>query len=291
MELFLQQTFNGLVIGSVYILAALGLTLIYGILVQINFAQGEILMISAFLGYFAASIWKLDYFLCVVLSTLAGGVMGVVLERAAFRPLRHASALAPLVATIGISIALQNLARAWWTADPRQFDTAYLGQIIRIGGLSFSVQRLIVLVLSGLTIAGLYYMIQRTYVGKALRATSQDAEVAGLMGIDVGQVILITFAIGGALAGTAGALLGPLLVVQPFMGGAIMLKAFAIVILGGFGNVQGTILAGFILGLIESYITGYLVGSWVDIVVFALLVLMLAIKPTGLIAERVEENV
>jgi branched-chain amino acid transport system permease protein len=291
MDVFLQQTFNGLVIGSVYILAALGLTLIYGILVQINFAQGEILMISAFAGYFAATLWKLDYLLTIVLATLLGAALGVLLERVAFRPLRHASALAPLVATIGISLALQNLARVWWTADPRQFSTVYLDQIIRIGALSFSAQRLIVLVLSGLTIAGLYYMIQRTYVGKALRATSQDSEVAGLMGIDVNQVILITFAIGGALAGTAGALLGPLLVVQPFMGGAIMLKAFAIVILGGFGNVQGTILAGFILGLIESYITGYLIGSWVDIAVFALLVAMLAIRPTGLIAERVEENV
>jgi branched-chain amino acid transport system permease protein len=291
LELFLQQTFNGLVIGSVYILAALGLTLIYGILVQINFAQGEILMISAFAGYFAATLLKLDYFLCIILAALLGALLGVVLERVAFRPLRHASALAPLVATIGISLAIQNLARAWWTADPRQFATIYLDQIIRLGGISFSVQRLIVLVLSGLTIAALYYGIQRTYVGKALRATSQDAEVAGLMGIDINQVVLITFAIGGGLAGAAGALLGPLLVVQPFMGGAIMLKAFAIVILGGFGNVQGTILAGFILGLIESYITGYLIGSWVDIAVFAILILMLAIKPTGLIAERVEENV
>ena len=291
MELFLQQTFNGLVIGSVYILAALGLTLIYGILVQINFAQGEILMISAFAGYFAATLLKLDYFLCILLAALLGALLGIVLERVAFRPLRHTSALAPLVATIGISLALQNLARAWWTADPRQFTTVYLDQIIRLGGISFSVQRLIVLVLSGLTIAALYYGIQRTYVGKALRATSQDAEVAGLMGIDINQVVMITFAVGGALAGAAGALLGPLLVVQPFMGGAIMLKAFAIVILGGFGNVQGTILAGFILGLIESYITGYLIGSWVDIAVFAILILMLAIKPTGLVAERVEENV
>jgi branched-chain amino acid transport system permease protein len=290
-ELFLQQTFNGLVIGSVYILAALGLTLIYGILVQINFAQGEILMISAFLGYFAADIFRLDYFLSIVLATVGGAVLGVALERVAFRPLRQASALAPLVATIGISVALQNLAKAWWTADPRQFTTPYLDQIVRVGGVSFSVQRLIVLTVSALTIAGLYYMIQRTYMGKALRATSQDAEVAGLMGIDVNQVILFTFAVGGALAGTAGALLGPLLVVQPFMGGPIMLKAFAIVILGGFGNVQGTILAGFILGLIESYISGYFIGSWVDIVAFALLVLMLAIRPTGLIAERVEENV
>ena len=291
MELFLQQTFNGLVIGSVYILAALGLTLIYGILVQINFAQGEILMISAFAGYFAATLLKLDYFLCILLASLLGALLGIVLERVAFRPLRHTSALAPLVATIGISLAFQNLARAWWTADPRQFTTVYLDQIIRLGGISFSVQRLIVLVLSGLTIAALYYGIQRTYVGKALRATSQDAEVAGLMGIDINQVVMITFAVGGALAGAAGALLGPLLVVQPFMGGAIMLKAFAIVILGGFGNVQGTILAGFILGLIESYITGYLIGSWVDIAVFAILILMLAIKPTGLVAERLEENV
>ena len=291
MELFLQQTFNGLVIGSVYILAALGLTLIYGILVQINFAQGEILMISAFLGYFAASVWKLDYLLCIVLATLAGAVLGMALERVAFRPLRHASALAPLVATIGISVALQNLAKAWWSADPREFHTVYLDQVIRIGGISFSAQRLLVLVLSGLAIAGLFYAIQHTYVGKALRATAQDAEVAGLMGVDVSQVVLITFAIGGALAGAAGALLGPLLVVQPYMGGATMLKAFAIVILGGFGNVQGTILAGFLIGLTESYIAGYALQSWVDIVVFAILVLMLAVRPTGLIAERVEENV
>src|SRR5438067_9779112 len=233
-------------------------------------------MISAFLGYFAADIFRLDYFLSIVLATAAGAALGVALERVAFRPLRHASALAPLVATIGISVALQNLAKAWWTADPRQFSTPYLDQIIRLGGISFSVQRLIVLAVSGLTIGGLYYMIQRTYMGKALRATSQDAEVAGLMGIDVNQVILFTFAVGGALAGTAGALLGPLLVVQPFMGGPIMLKAFAIVILGGFGNVQGTILSGFILGLIESYISGYFIGSWVDIVAFALRVLMLA---------------
>ncbi len=163
--------------------------------------------------------------------------------------------------------------------------------VIRLGGTFITVQNMLIIAVSALTIALLYAFMKFTFLGKALRAVSQDRETAGLMGINPNQLVMLTFVIASALAGMAGAMLGPVLVLTPFAGTSVIVKAFAIVIIGGFGNVEGTILAGLLVGLIESYTTQYLGPGMIDIVVFALLLLMLAVRPTGLIAEKREENV
>ena len=186
---------------------------------------------------------------------------------------------------------LQNGMLALLGPIPYAFDTPYSNQVIRFGTLFLTVQNVLIILVSGVSIALLYVFMKFTFLGKALRAVSQDRETAGLMGINPNYLIMLTFVIASALAGLSGAMLGPVLVLTPFAGTSVIVKAFAIVIIGGFGNVEGTILAGLLVGLIESYTTQFLDPGLIDIVVFALLLLTLAIRPTGLIAERREENV
>jgi len=174
---------------------------------------------------------------------------------------------------------------------PYAFETPFSQQVFRVGGMFFTMQSLIIIVVSTATIALLYAFMKFTFLGKALRAVAQDRETAGLMGINQGHLIMLTFVLASALAGMGGAMLGPVLVLTPFAGASVIVKSFAIVIIGGFGNVEGTILAGLLVGLIESYTTQFLDPGMIDIVVFGLLLLMLALRPTGLISERREENV
>jgi branched-chain amino acid transport system permease protein len=180
---------------------------------------------------------------------------------------------------------------AWFGPIPYAFNTPYSDDVIRFGGTFITLQSALIIVVSTVTIGLLYAFMKFTFLGKALRAVSQDRETAGLMGINPRQLIMLTFVIASALAGMGGALLGPVLVLTPFAGTSVIVKAFAIVIIGGFGNVEGTILAGLLVGLIESYTTQYLGPGLIDIVVFALLLFTLAVRPTGLIAEKREENV
>lgn len=291
MEGILQQTVNGLALGSLYVLIALGLTLIYGVLVQINFAHAEFMTLGAFSGFFAANTLGAPYLVSVVVALVVGGVLGVAAEYGVFRPLRKRNdVLLPLIATIGVAIMIQNIVLAVFGPIPLDYRSPFDG-VLHLGPIFITTHRLLVFVLAGLSIAGLFFFIRRTYLGKALQAVSQDRETAELMGINAGTVILLVFIIGSALAGMGGALLGPLLVLTPYMGAAVILKAFAIVIFGGFGNVEGTIIAGLIVGVVEAFVTQYLNPGFIDIVVFGLLILTLAVRPTGLIAERVEENV
>ena len=207
-------------------------------------------------------------------------------------PARNAAAqLLPLIATIGVSITLQNAMLVLLGPIPYAFDTPYSNNVIRFGGLFLTVQSVLIIVMSTIAIGLLYAFMKFTFLGKALRAVSQDRETAALMGINPNQLIMLTFVIASALAGMSGAMLGPVLVLTPFAGTTVIVKAFAIVIIGGFGNVEGTIIAGLIVGLIESYTTQFLDPGLIDIVVFALLLLTLAVRPTGLIAEKREENV
>ena len=219
-------------------------------------------------------------------------MLGWLLNATIFAPLRErGSELLPLIATIGVSIMLQNAMLVLLGPIPYAFDTPYSNHVIRFAGLFFTVQSVLIIVMSTITIGILYAFMKFTFLGKALRAVSQDRETAGLMGINPNYVIMLTFVIASALAGMSGAMLGPVLVLTPFAGTSVIVKAFAIVIIGGFGNVEGTIIAGLIVGLIESYTTQFLDPGLIDIVVFALLLLTLAVRPTGLIAERREENV
>jgi branched-chain amino acid transport system permease protein len=289
----LQQTINGVVLGSLYVLVALGLTLIYGVLVQINFAHADVVTIGAFAAYFFTFAFGGNYLISIGVALMVGAALGWVVNAAIFAPLRErANELLPLIATIGVSVLLQNAMLLWFGPIPYAFDSPYSNEVIRFwGGTFITWQNVIIIVVSTLTIALLYAFMRFTITGKALRAVAQDRETAGLMGINPDRLIMLTFVIASALAGMSGAMLGPILVLTPFAGTTVIVKAFAIVIIGGFGNVEGTIIAGLLVGLIESYTTQLINPGLTDIVVFTLLLLMLALRPTGLIAEKREENV
>jgi branched-chain amino acid transport system permease protein len=288
----LQQGINGLVLGSLYVLVALGLTLIYGVLVQINFAHADFVTLGAFSAYFFTHALGGGYLPSIAVALLVGAGLGFLINAAVFAPLRErGNELLPLIATIGVSVMLENAMLAWFGPIPYAFDSPYSDQVIRFGGMFFTAQSVLIIGVSTAAIALLYAFMKFTFLGKALRAVAQDRETAGLMGINPNRLIMLTFVIASALAGMGGAMLGPVLVLTPFAGASVIVKAFAIVIIGGFGNVEGTIIAGLIVGLIESYTTQMLGPGLIDIVVFALLLLMLAVRPTGLIAERREENV
>jgi branched-chain amino acid transport system permease protein len=288
----LQQGINGIVVGSLYVLVALGLTLIYGVLVQINFAHADIVTLGAFAAYFFMHLLGGSYLASIAVALVVGGALGWLMNAGIFAPLRErGSELLPLIATIGASIMLENAMLAWFGPIPYAFETPYSNQVIRVAGMFFTMQSVLIIVVSTVTIGLLYAFMKFTFLGKALRAVSQDRETAGLMGINPSKLIMLTFVIASALAGMAGAMLGPVLVLTPFAGTSVIVKAFAIVIIGGFGNVEGTIIAGLLVGLIESYTTQFLEPGLIDIVVFALLLLTLAVRPTGLVAEKREENV
>ena len=292
MTVILQQGINGVVLGSLYVLVALGLTLVYGVLVQINFAHADVVTLGAFSAYFFMHGLGGDYIASIVVALVVGGALGWLMNAAIFAPLRHrGNELLPLIATIGVSVMLENAMLAWFGPIPYAFDSPLSNDVIRFGGIFITLQNVLIIATSIATIALLYAFMKFTFLGKALRAVSQDRETAGLMVINPDRIVMLTFVIASALAGMAGALLGPVLVLTPFAGTSVIVKAFAIVIIGGFGNVEGTILAGLLVGLIESFTTQYLEPGMIDIVVFALLLVTLALRPTGLIAERREENV
>jgi len=292
MTVVLQQVINGAVLGSLYVLVALGLTLVYGVLVQINFAHADVVTLGAFAAYFFVNGLGGNYLASVVVALAVGAALGWLMNAAIFAPLRErGNELLPLIATIGVSVMLENAMLALFGPIPYAFESPYSNNVIRFAGTFITLQNVLIIAVSIATIALLYAFMKFTYMGKALRAVSQDRETAGLMGINPNQVVMLTFVIASALAGMAGAMLGPVLVLTPFAGTSVIVKAFAIVIIGGFGNVEGTILAGLLVGLIESFTTQYLDTGMIDIVVFGLLLLMLTVRPTGLIAERREENV
>jgi branched-chain amino acid transport system permease protein len=292
MTVVLQQGINGVVLGSLYVLVALGLTLIYGVLVQINFAHADVVTLGAFSAYFFTHGVGGGYIPSIAVALLVGAALGWLLNATIFAPLRHrGNELLPLIATIGVSVMLENAMLAWFGPIPYAFESPLSNEVIRFAGVFITLQNVLIIATSIATIALLYAFMKFTFLGKALRAVSQDRETAGLMGINPDRIVMLTFVIASALAGMAGALLGPVLVLTPFAGTSVIVKAFAIVIIGGFGNVEGTILAGLLVGLIESFTTQYLEPGMIDIVVFALLLVTLAIRPTGLIAERREENV
>ena len=292
MTIVFQQVINGVVLGSLYVLVALGLTLVYGVLVQINFAHADVVTLGAFSAYFFMHGLDGGYLPSIAVALAVGAALGWLMNAAIFAPLqKRGNELLPLIATIGVSVMLENAMLAVFGPIPYAFDSPLSNDVIRFGRTFITLQNVLIIAVSVATIALLYAFMKFTFLGKALRAVSQDRETAGLMGINPDRIVMLTFVIASALAGMAGAMLGPVLVLTPFAGTSVIVKAFAIVIIGGFGNVEGTILAGLLVGLIESFTTQYLEPGMIDIVVFALLLLTLAVRPTGLIAERREENV
>ena len=300
LALVVQQSVNGVYLGCLYVMVALGLTLIYGVLNQINFAHADFVTVGAFAAFFTATRFATKvlglpdtgaYLLSMVAALGAGALLGLAVNAAVFAPLRRGDELRPLIATIGVSVLIENGQLALFGPIPYQFDSPFSRETIRIGRIFFSAQSVLVVAVSAAAIAALYAFMRFTFLGKALRAVAQDRETAGLMGINPNLVIALTIIIASALAGMAGALLGPVVVLTPFTGASLIVKAFAIVIIGGFGNVQGTIIAGILVGIIEAFTVQYLGSGLIDLVVFVLLLVMLVLRPTGLIAERKEENV
>jgi branched-chain amino acid transport system permease protein len=272
------------------------------VLNQINFAHADFVTVGAFTAFFTATRFATKvlglpdtggYLLSLVAALGAGALLGLAVNAAVFAPLRRRGTdeLRPLIATIGVSVLIENGQLALFGPIPYQFDSPLARETLRVGRIFVSAQSLLVMAVSVAAIAALYAFMRFTFIGKALRAVAQDRETAGLMGINPNLVIALTIVIASALAGMAGALLGPVVVLTPFTGATLIVKAFAIVIIGGFGNMEGTIMAGLLVGVIEAFTVQYLGSGLIDLVVFAMLLTMLVVRPTGLIAERKEENV
>lgn len=287
--MFLNTIVNGLIMGSSYAILAIGLTLIYGVLKLINFAHGDVYTIGAFVGYTLARVNGANYWVAVLIGVVFCGVIGLVVERIAYRPLRNYPT-GGLITSIGVSVFLSNLASIIWKTEPHFFKTPYTEKLVRIGSFSLNQQRIIVIVGSILLILFIYLFLYRSYFGRVIRAISQDPEASSLMGIYSNSIIAFVFALGSGLAGLSGVLVTPLDVVSPFIGLNATLKAFIVVVVGGFGNVEGTIIAGFLVGIIQSLASVYISAAYSDSIMYVFLILVLLIKPTGLFG-RASENV
>lgn len=288
----MQQIVNGIALGSIYALIALGYTMVYGIIRLINFAHGEIYMIGAFVGYFALTTFGLPFWVSLLLAMIIPALLGVIIERVAYRPLRNSPSITVLITAIGVSLLLQNLAMLWFSPDPRPFPQVFSNVPFDVAGIRITFPQVIVLITSVVLMIGLNFMVQKTKVGKAMRAVSQDMEAAKLMGIDTNKIISATFAIGSALAGAAGVMVGVIYPrIQPLMGTMPGLKAFVAAVFGGIGSIPGAMLGGIIMGLTESLVTAYLSSTWRDAIAFSLLIIILLVKPSGIFGKSTREKV
>jgi branched-chain amino acid transport system permease protein len=306
-DILLQQILNGLVLGSVYALIALGYTMVYGILQLINFAHGEVLMVGAMVGMtmvtqvLADTGWpgwvKLVVALAVAIPVCAA--LSMLIERLAYRPLRNAPRLSPLITAIGVSIVLQTLGMIIWSPNPQVFPDLLPTEPIHIGGAILAPKQLLILGVSATMMAGLMLLVNRTRLGRAMRATAENPRIAGLMGVNANFVIAATFAIGAALAAVAGILVAMNYNIVHFsMGFVPGLKAFTAAVLGGIGNIAGAMVGGILLGVIESLGAGYIgqltggfFGShYQDIFAFAVLIIVLLFRPSGIMGERIADR-
>lgn len=291
--MFLQQLINGVALGSVYALIALGYTMVYGIITLINFAHGEIFMVGAFIGLLLVSVFKVNIFVAIVGAMLFCMLMGVIIELVAYRALRKSSRLSALISAIGVSIFLSSLALMVFGADAKGFpDTAFPVQQISLGGADISTLQLLIIGVSAVLMLALEFIVQKTKIGKAMRATSEDYNTAALMGINVNRVISFTFALGSALAAAGGVLVGVLFNAVSFnMGLMAGLKAFAAAVLGGIGSIPGAMLGGLLLGVSEVFGVAIGYSSYRDAIAFSILVLVLLVKPTGLLGQKITKKV
>ncbi|HHY13544.1 MAG TPA: branched-chain amino acid ABC transporter permease [Thermoanaerobacterales bacterium] len=286
-----EQILNGLTLGSTYSLIALGYTMVYGILELINFAHSEIYMIGAFLGLMMVTVYKLHFIVALLLSMVFSCIIGITIEKVAYKPLRQASRIAPLISAIGMSIFLQNAILMLAGPQVRPFKANLNITNFTIGKLRISSLQLIILFVSLVLMIGLHLLIHKTRLGQAMRATAQDKETAQLMGIKINQIISFTFAIGSALGGAAGVLVGVYFnSVDPMMGFFPGLKGFVAAVLGGIGSIPGAMLGGLILGVVEMLGAVYM-SKYKDAIAFAVLIFILLIKPTGLVGRKVQEKV
>ncbi|ERJ19372.1 Branched-chain amino acid ABC transporter permease protein [Salinisphaera shabanensis E1L3A] len=286
MDLFLQQVLNGLTLGSIYGLVALGLTLVYGILHVPNFAHGALYMVGAYVCYFTMADLGLNYWVAIAAAAVVVAAMSVICERLVFHPLRHAPPIHDKIAAIGILLFLEAVVQMYWGADFRRIASPY-NQILQLGGLTLPAQRLLIIVGAFSLMGALHLYLKKTMTGATIVAMAQNREGAFLVGIDANRVAMMTFAIAGALAAVAAGLFAPINLVYPAMGHLVLLKAFVIIILGGMGSIPGAIIGGLIIGFSEALGGFYLSSTYKDVIAFVLLVVILSIKPTGLFTKGV----
>lgn len=314
MDFFVQQLFNGLVLGSIYALIALGYTMVYGIMGLINFAHGEVVMMGAMItlslvNLLSGTHWPgpVILLLALLLALPLTSLLGWVIERVAYRPLRHAPRLAPLISAIGMSIVLQNVAMLFWGRNYRSFPELIPNTPFHLLGATLTSTKVLIIGVAVVLMLALLALIERTRMGRAMRATAEKPEVAQLMGVNVNRMISLTFVLGSALAAVAGIMVGLKDgQAHPTMGFIIGLKAFSAAVLGGIGNIPGALVGGLLLGLIESLGAGYLgrvsdallspslqglFGSqYQDVFAFLVLIAVLIFRPSGLLGERVAER-
>jgi len=281
MDILLQQVLNGLTLGGTYSLVALGLTLVYGILHVPNFAHGAFYMVGAFASHQLMVDWGLNYWVAMLGAACLVALLAALSERLVFHPLRNASGLHPMIAAIGLMLFLEAGAQALWGADFRRMSTPY-GGVVDVFGATAPVQRLLIIGGAFTLMLALHLFLTRTISGMTIMATAQSREGASLMGIDATRVGMLTFAISGILAAMAATLYAPIGLVFPSMGNLMITKAFVIIILGGMGSVPGAIVGGLIIGFAEAFSAFYVSTDYKDIVAFALLVVILSLRPQGL---------
>lgn len=289
---------NGLSLGAIYSLIALGYTMVYGILRLINFAHGDVYMVGAFIGYYVGRYLhagtgggSIPFFGAMAASMVVCGVLGFAIERTAYRPLRRAPRLTALITAIGVSLLLENLGQLIFGADPKDFPPLIARASYSVGSVVFSNIQIIVVATAIVLMAGLEFIVHRTRMGTAMRAVSFSHDAAGLMGINISRVISFTFVLGSALAAAAGILVGlynPK--IDPLMGIMPGLKAFVAAVLGGIGNIPGAILGGLIMGIAETLTVGYLSSTYRDAITFVILVAVLIFRPSGILGKPEREK-
>jgi len=304
---FFAQLVAGLTTGSLYALLALGYTMVYGILKLLNFAHGDVYMMGAFMGYYLLTALggslspKVPTVLLIVLlfgvAMIGCALLGVVIERFAYRPLRRAPRIAPLISALGVSFFLQQTAVLLFGPIPKEYNTyglhgGELFQTVSVGNARIEYAQILVIASAIALMLALTLLVRRTTVGKAMRATSYDLEAASMMGIDVDRVIAFTFLIGSALAGAAGVMTGLVYQnIQPYMGFGAGLKAFTAAVVGGIGNITGAMLGGMIIGVAEALTVGYLSSAFQDLIVLSILIVFMLFRPTGILGSPVLQKV
>ena len=292
MTLFVQTLISGLSLGSIYALIALGYTMVYGIAKMLNFAHGDVIMVGAYAAIVAVFSLGLPPVFAILLSIVVCVALGVLIEKLAYKPLRQAPPLAVLITAIGVSYFLQNIALLIFGSEQKAFPMLFSIPSITFGAIYIDGITLITLIVTAVIMIALTLFISKTRMGKAMRAVSEDKEAAGLMGISTNHTITITFAIGSALAAVASIFYGATYIyIKPTTGAMPGIKAFTAAVFGGIGSIPGAMLGGILLGIIEQFSKAYISTLWADAIVFAVLVLVLVVKPTGLLGKQIREKV
>lgn len=292
LQQFFQQLINGVSLGSIYALIALGYTMIYGIIKLINFAHGDIYMIGAYFGFFATTQLGVGFIPAIIIAMAGAAVVGIIIERIAYRPMRNAPRIAILITAIGVSFFLEYGMILLVSPQPRTFPAVFAPTVYHMGPLVANSQQLVILISALILMVTLSYIVNSTKAGKAMRAVSFDADAARLMGINIDKVISMTFALGSALAAAGGVLVGVYYnSIDPLMGMMPGLKAFVAAVLGGIGIIPGAMMGGIILGVVEAMVSGFLSSTFRDAAAFGILILILLYKPAGLLGKNVREKV